>query len=139
TFVTGNFFQVLRVNAAKGRALTSGDDEPFAGPVMVLSHRGWDRVFARAPAIVGRRLTVGKFSFEIVGVMPEAFRGLTVVPDDYWAPLSTLGRVRPPDPGREANLGLGIIGRLAPGLSRQTSSAELAVWDARQWSGGPNE
>ena len=55
TFVTGNFFQVLGVNAAMGRTLTPADDERFAGqPVMVLSHRGWDRLFARDPAILGR-------------------------------------------------------------------------------------
>ena len=97
TFVTGNFFQVLRVNAAIGRALTPADDEPSAGqPVMVLSHRGWDRLFARDPAILGRELLVNGITFEIVGVMPEGFRGLAVgAPDDYWAPLSMLGRVRP--------------------------------------------
>ena len=133
TFVTGNFFQVLRVNAALGRALTPADDEPLGKqPVMVLSDRGWDRLFARDPAVLGRRLPVGGFSFEVVGVMPEGFRGLTVVPDDYWAPLSMIGNVRPIQPGREANLGLDIIGRLKPGLSRQTAVAELAAWDTRQ-------
>ena len=131
TFVTGNFFQVVRVSAAMGRALTPADDEPSAGqPVMVLSHRGWDRLFARDPAILGRRLLVNGVTFEIVGVMPEGFRGLTVAPDDYWAPLSMLGQVRPIHRGREANVGLDIIGRLKPGLSRQTAQAGLAVWDA---------
>ena len=103
TFVTGNFFQVLRVNAAIGRALTPADDEPIAGqPVMVLSHRGWDRLFARDPAILGRELLVNGVAFEIVGVMPEGFRGLAVAPDDYWAPLSMLGHVRPIHRGRRS-------------------------------------
>ena len=102
TFVTGNFFQVVGVGAAIGRALTPADDEPFAGqPVMVLSHRGWDRLFARDPAILGRRVLVNGFTFEIVGVMPEEFRGLTVAPDDYWAPLSMLEHVRPIQQGRD--------------------------------------
>ena len=140
TFVTGNFFQVVGVSAAMGRALTPADDEPFAGqPVMVLSHRGWDRLFARDPAILGRRLLVNGFTFEIVGVMPEGFRGLTVAPDDYWAPLSMLGHVRPSHRGREATVGLDIIGRLKPGLSRQTARAGLAVWDTGQSNGSPIE
>ena len=43
TLVTGNFFQVLGVHAALGRALTPDDDERSAGrPVIVLSHRGWN-------------------------------------------------------------------------------------------------
>jgi len=143
TFVTGNFFRVLGVNAAIGRALTPEDDEPSAGqPVMVLSHRGWDRLFARDPAILGRDLLVNGVTFEIVGVMPEAFRGLTVAPDDYWAPLSMLGHVRPLDQGpasHEASVGVDIIGRLKPGLSRQVALAELAVWNTRQSNGSPIE
>ena len=39
--VTGNFFQVLGVQAALGRTLMPEDDERSAGrPVIVLSHRG---------------------------------------------------------------------------------------------------
>ncbi len=140
TFVTGNFFQVVRVNAAMGRVLMPADDEPSSGQaVMVLSHRGWDRLFARDPAILGRRLLVNGVTFEIVGVMPEGFRGLTVAPDDYWAPLSMLGAVRPNlggAAGDEATGGLAIIGRLKPGISRQTALAGLAVWDTGQsWRG----
>ena len=140
TFVTGNFFQVVRASAAMGRPLTPADDEPFAGqPVMVLSHRGWDRLFARDPTILGRRLLVNGISFEIVGVMPEGFRGLTVVPDDYWAPLSMLGHISPIHRGRDANVGVDIVGRLKPGMSWQTARAGLAVWDTRQSNGRPIE
>jgi predicted permease len=137
TLVTGNFFEVVGVKAVMGRTLTPADDEPFAGrPVVVLSHRGWDRVFARDPAILGRRLVVNGLAFEIVGVMPQGFRGLAVGPPDYWAPLSMLGQVRPLHRGREATIGLDIIGRLKPGLSRRTALAGLAVWDAAQPNGG---
>jgi predicted permease len=141
TFVTGNFSHVLGVHAAMGRTLTPGDDGPVAGEaVMVLSHRGWDRLFSRDPNILGRRLLVNGVMFEIVGVMPQGFRGLTVVaPDDYWAPLSRLGQVRPIHRGREANIGVDIIGRLRPGLSRQAAAAQLAVWNARQSNGRPIE
>ncbi len=140
TLVTGNFFQVVGVRAAIGRTLTPADDEPFAGhPAMVLSHRGWDRLFARDPAILGRRLLVNEVTVEIVGVMPDRFRGLTVAPDDYWAPLSMLGHVRPIHRGREANVGVDIIGRLKPGMSRQAAVARLAVWEARQSHRSPIE
>jgi predicted permease len=148
TFVTGNFFHVVGVSAALGRALTPADDEPFAGQqVMVLSHRGWDRLFSRDTAVLGRHLLVNGHRFEIVGVMPEGFRGLTVTPDDYWAPLSMLGHVRPMYRGRDATVGIDIIGRLKPGISPQAALAQLAVWDVRpstelragQSSGSPIE
>lgn len=85
TFVTGNFFQVVRVGATIGRALTPADDDPLAEqPVVVLSHRGWERLFARDPAILGRRLLLNGHTFEVIGVMPEGFRGLALEADDYW-------------------------------------------------------
>jgi predicted permease len=140
TFVTGNFFQVLGVGAVRGRALTPADDQPSAGqPVMVLSHRGWDRLFGRDPAILGRPVLLNGFTFEIVGVMPDGFRGLVLEPDDYWAPLSVLGHVRPIPQGREATVGVDIIGRLKPGISPQTARAGLAVWDAAQSNRTPME
>ena len=131
TLVTGNFFQVLGVGAALGRPLTPADDERFAGrPVVVLSHRGWSRHFANDPGVVGRSLLVNGFSYHIVGVMPEGFRGLSVGAPDYWAPLALLGQVRPIHAGREDAVGIDIVGRLKPGLSRQAALAGLVVWDS---------
>ena len=131
TLVTGNFFQVLGVGAALGRALTPADDERFAGrPVMVLSHRGWSRLFASDPDVVGRSLLVNGFSCTIVGVMPDGFRGLGVSAPDYWAPLALLGQVRPIHAGHEDAVGIDIVGRLKPGLSRQAALAGLVVWDS---------
>ena len=63
SLVTGNFFQVLGVNAALGRTLMPGDDERGAPrPVMVLSHRGWSRLFSNDPAVLGRSLVVNGLS-----------------------------------------------------------------------------
>ena len=138
TLVTGNFFRVVGVSPVLGRTLTPADDEPSAGrAVMVLSDRGWDRLFARDPAILGRTVVVKGVSFEIVGVMPREFRGLSVVPPDYWVPLSLLGQILPGDRGREAPIDLRFVGRLKPGISRQTAQAALAAWAASQPDAGP--
>jgi predicted permease len=136
SLVTGNFFQVLGVNAALGRTLVPGDDERSAPrPVMVLSHRGWSRLFANDPAVLGRSLVVNNAPYEIVGVMPDGFRGLDPGPPDYWAPLALLAQFRPIHAGREDSLGLDVVGRLKPGLSRATAVAGLAVWDSRRTNG----
>ena len=127
--VTGNFFQGLGVRPALGRQLTPDDDERFAGrPVMVLSHKGWVRLFSSDPSIVGRSVIVGGSPIEIVGVMPDGFRGLSVGSPDYWAPLALLGQFRPIHAGREPLVGIDVIGRLKPGLSPKAALAGLTLW-----------
>ena len=140
TFVTGNFTRVLGVTPAIGRGLTPEDDAAGAEqPVMVLSHRGWERLFARDPAVLGRAAVVNGVTFQVVGVMPGSFRGLNAgPPDDYWAPLSTLALVRPRHRA-DADRDLDIIGRLKPGMSRDTAAAGLAVWVAARPKGMEDE
>lgn len=131
TLVTGNFFQVLGVHAALGRALTQEDDERSAGrPVIVLSHRAWTRLFEGDRKAIGRTLLVNGTPHEIIGVMPPGFRGLAVTPPDYWAPLDLLGLFRPALAGKEDKVSLDVVGRLKPGLSPETAMAGLTVWAA---------
>jgi predicted permease len=131
TLVTGNFFTVLGVGAARGRALTSADDEVGAPAVIVLSHRAWSQQFSSDPAIVGRTLRVNGTPFDVVGVMPDGFRGLMpIAAPDFWAPVSQLQQFRPDDSGAGESVGLDIIGRLTFGLTRDQALAQLRTWDS---------
>ena len=134
--VTGNFFQVLGVSAARGRTLVPSDDEPGGRPVIVLSHRAWTRHFAGDPGVLDRTVLVNGAPFQIVGVMPPGFRGLTVAPPDYWAPLSLLGHFRTGPLDTEDAAGLQVVGRLKPGLSRGQAIAPLTAWDSRRAAEG---
>jgi predicted permease len=130
--VTGNFFHVLGVSAARGRTITPSDDEPGGREVIVLSHRAWSRYFASDPGVVSRMVQVNGVPFQVVGVMPERFRGLTVAPPDFWAPLSVLNQFRRIHERREDSDDVTIVGRLKPGLSRGQALAELRLWDSRR-------
>ena len=131
--VTGNFFHVLGVSAARGRTLTPSDDQPGGPLAIVLSHRAWSRHFADDPGVLNRTVRVNGALFHVVGVMPEGFRGLsTVAAPDFWAPLSLLGQFRPGHQGRVESVGLHIVGRLKPGLSRGQALAQLLVWDSQR-------
>jgi predicted permease len=133
TLVTGNFFDVVRINPVIGRAFRPADDVRSGGnPVIVLSHKGWDRHFNRDPNVLGRTVLVNGAPFEIIGVTAAGFRGLEVGGPDVWAPLSQLGQFRPADRGREDAAGVEIVGRLRPGVSKDSARAQLAAWDSTQ-------
>jgi predicted permease len=132
TLVTGNYFHVLGVNAARGRTLTLSDDRPGGAFAIVLSHRAWVQHFASDPGVLNRTIRVNGAAFEVVGITSEGFRGLeALAAPDFWAPLSLLDRF-PRPPGSEGPGGLNIVGRLRPGLSREQALARLLVWDAQR-------
>ena len=137
SLVTGNFFHVLGVGAMRGRTLTPLDDDPGGRPVIVLSHRAWSRHFAADPGVLSRPVVLNGAQFQVVGVMPESFRGLTVVAPDFWAPLSLLGEFRRTHQGREDTFGQHIIGRLKPGVSRDQALAQLVAWDSQRGNARP--
>jgi putative ABC transport system permease protein len=138
TLVSGNFFQVVGVEAALGRTLTPADDDASATqPAVVLSHRGWSRLFQSDAGVMGRTAIIGGVPFTIVGVMPEGFRGLAVGAPDCWAPLATLGQLRPIPAGGDHQIGIDVVGRLRPGMSRATALAGLMVWDSARAEPAP--
>jgi hypothetical protein len=98
----------------------------------VLSDRGWQRQFNRDPHVIGRTVLVTGAPYEIVGVMPEGFRGLEVSAPDFWAPLARVGDFVRDVRGNEDTVGVEIIGRLKPGVSMESARAQLAAWDSNQ-------
>ena len=131
--VSASFFRVVSVNPIMGRALSAADDDRTGGnPVLVLSDKGWQRQFNRDPNVIGRTVLVTGAPYEIVGVMPEGFRGLEVSAPDFWAPLARLVDFVPDVRGSEDKVGIEIIGRLKPGVSMESARAQLAAWDSNQ-------
>ena len=131
--VSASFFRVVRVNPIMGRTLSAADDDRTGGnPVLVLSHTAWQRRFNRDPNVIGRTVLVTGAPYEIVGVMPEGFRGLEVSAPDFWAPLARLVDFVPDVRGSEDKVGIEITGRLKPGVSMASARAQLAAWDSNQ-------
>ena len=78
--------------------------------------------------MIGRSVVINGAPHEIVGVMPDDFRGLAITPPDYWAPLALAGTFRDDAAGRADEAGVEVVGRLKPALSREAATAALAVW-----------
>src|SRR5262245_2976728 len=127
--VSGGFFAVLGAGALLGRTITEEDDKiPGAHPVVVISHRYWQRRFARDPAIVGKRITVNSYPFTIIGVTPPDFFGVTVgEAPDLWAPMMMDAQLRPGrSSGESFNYPVGfVLARLKPAVTEPQARAAL--------------
>lgn len=88
--VSANYFPVLGVRPALGRAFLPEEDQvPGAHPVAVVSDDFWRRRFGGAAAAIGRSLTLNRRDFAVVGVAPPGFAGpLAGAAPDVWVPLT---------------------------------------------------
>src|SRR5689334_23403598 len=124
--VTGNYFSVLGVRAARGRVLTNEDDKAGAQPAAVISDRYWEQELNSDPSVVGKNFIINGTNFTVVGVTPKEFFGERVRrPPDFWLPLSFQPQVEL----RESYLTndqvyfLMVLGRLKPGTSLAQAQA----------------
>jgi predicted permease len=88
--VTGEYFAVLGVPPLHGRAL-AGADAASAAKVMVVSHAFWRDRLGSTAAAIGRSVRIDDIAYEIVGVMPESFRGVSGLQGaatSFWIPLA---------------------------------------------------
>ena len=119
--ITGDYFRVLGVQPAAGRAIVPDDDRPGAEPVAMISHSFRERRFGPEGSPVGTVIRVNDVPTTIVGVLPPGYAGVRR-PDaaaaDLHVPLATL-----PLPERDERLAdatlwwLPIMGRLTPGAT----------------------
>lgn len=97
TWVSGNFFSALGINATIGRTITQKDDnESNPRAVVVISHEFWKNKFNLDPNIVGNRITLNKVQFTIIGVAQPGFSGFDMYSKtDLWWPLHMLSVIDP--------------------------------------------
>jgi putative ABC transport system permease protein len=77
--VSGDFFHVLGVEPNLGRLLGPEDDQPGCSMSGAnISYAFWQRNFARDPSVVGKRLTLDGNSFQVIGVTPPGFNGISI-------------------------------------------------------------
>jgi putative ABC transport system permease protein len=126
--VSGGYFQLLGTRPMLGRPLLPEDDVAGAAPVVVLSHRAWQRYFGGDTLVVGRRLVVHAtgVAHSIVGVMPVGLDYPSGT--DFWAPVI-------PNSGPLGDYPvyaeLNVLGRLRPGASPADARAELTAFFSR--------
>ena len=119
--VTGDYFRVLGVQPAAGRAIVPDDDRPGAEPVAMVSHSFRERRFDPEADPTGTVIRVNDVPTTIVGVLPPGYAGIRR-PDataaDVHLPLATLRLPEGYGSLTDATFWwLPIMGRLAPGAT----------------------
>jgi predicted permease len=131
--VTANYFETLGIHPYLGRFfLPSEDTTPGAAPVAVLGYAAWQGRFGAASDIIGRTIKLNDTPFTIVGVGPKGFKGVyAVFGPDVWVPSMMAQQLLPAQQqnalGDRALPLFGGIGRLKPGTSLATASAEMKI------------
>ena len=76
-FVSGNYFSILGIGAARGRLFTEDDNRiPGAHPLAVISYDLWRNRYGSDPAILGTRILLSEKPYTIIGVAAPGFHGV---------------------------------------------------------------
>src|SRR5437762_2115920 len=128
--VTPSLFAVLGVAPIKGRVFNENEFGEGNDNVVMISERLWRRRFNSDPQLVGSQVSVNGNSYTVVGIMPAKLEfplplfgvqgGTFAERADMWKPIAfTKG-----DLESRGSRGLGVVGRLKPGVTIAQAQAE---------------
>jgi predicted permease len=121
--VTDNFFSTLGEQPARGRDFRPGEDLAAAPRYALISYAWWQKQFGGRPEAVGQTLALDDASTTIIGVLPADFHFAPVGDPDLW--LTTHAEK---DAFERRNMHwLNVVGRLKPGVSRETAASAMNV------------
>ena len=143
--VSTNYFDVLGVRPALGRAFAPHEDGRTGDIAAVISQSAWRRLFGADANVSGRFIEVAGRQARIIGVAPPRFGGSpkgntaanTENGTEIWLPMAlTPALVRPEtasDPRvlLPAEYEITYVGRLKSGVTFEQASANAAVATAR--------
>ncbi|HEX4378598.1 MAG TPA: ABC transporter permease [Candidatus Acidoferrum sp.] len=133
TSVTSNFFATLGVKPALGRDFVDGEDQPDGPHLVILSDAFWRSEFGARPDIVGVTIRFDGKPVTIVGVLPRTFE-FAPRSAPLYVPLHPQGFLT-----RRSLRWLGVVGRLASGVTPDRAKAEMVGITAQLAHAYPKE
>jgi predicted permease len=123
--VTSPYFHLLGIKAARGRTFLPEEDKaPARQLVVLLSDDLWHTRFGAEPSVVGRTLFIDDVGYQVVGILPPGFRGLTDQAQIF-LPLSAATALGKDYTEMRNFRWLYAVGRLKPGTSVQQAQSNL--------------
>jgi predicted permease len=128
--VTGNYFDMLGVEALHGRTFTAEEGEVRGGAaVVVLDHGFWEREYGADPAVIGRGIEINGARYTVIGVTPPEFPGTEfLIGVDAYVSVMMVDEMRGGLAGMLDQRGARIMramARLQPGVTASQASAAL--------------
>jgi predicted permease len=77
-WVSGDLFRTLGLHPAVGRLLSASDDRRGCAALAVLSYGFWRSHYGAAGSAIGSTISLDGHPFEVIGVAPAGFYGMTV-------------------------------------------------------------
>jgi putative ABC transport system permease protein len=117
--VSENFFRVIGVLPAQGRAFRPDEERAGNDRVVIVSHAFWQTQLAADPRVINTTITLNGTAHTVIGVMPADFRfGPPAL--QIWAPLGLSG-----DEQRSSRY-FEVIARVREGATLESARAELS-------------
>jgi predicted permease len=124
--VSGNYFDMLGVQAIRGRVLHADDDVKRGGhPVAVISYSCWRSRFGSDPDIAGKQVKIGGLDYSIVGVTPPSFIGTELIyTPEIFVPFAMAEQIEQSKwMDQRGDQNAFVVGRLKPGVSMKSAEA----------------
>lgn len=131
------FFAVVQVQPAVGRAFTADECQPGRDDVVVLSDGFAKNHFGSAREAVGRTLEMTGRNRRVIGVMPREFQVKAWFPAsaDAWIPLAWT----PQEASTRGNHNYLVAARLRPGATVKEAQSQMSVISERLARDYPEE
>ncbi|HEY2908119.1 MAG TPA: ABC transporter permease, partial [Vicinamibacterales bacterium] len=120
--ISADLFSVLGVPVSRGRTFAADEDRPGGAPVVIISHRLWQRRYRGELAALGRTLTFEGAPYTLVGIAPEHVE--LDGEADVYTPLGQMTAARMQH--RDARF-IHALARLGPRATIGEAQTDLAV------------
>ncbi len=107
----------LGVEPQLGRNFAAAEDQPGGEPVVLISHRFWQRHFNGQPTVLGEAITLDGRPRTIIGVLPEAAASFPLNNLDVWVPRPAEVPFLVPSQLNNGGFFFQVVARLRPDVS----------------------
>jgi predicted permease len=126
-YASQTMLPTLGVEPLLGRNFAATEDRPGGEPVVLVSHRFWQRHFNGQSSILGQAITLDGRLRTIIGVLPEAAASFPLNQFDVWVPRPAEVPYLVPSQLNNGGFFFQVIARLRPNVTLAQASDAMNV------------